>query len=216
MEIDFEKLRKQMVEEQLMKRGIDDDLVLDSFRNVEREKFIPENNKKYAYADGAQLIAAGQTISQPYIVAVMLEALEIKKTDRVLEIGTGSGYAAALLAEIAAEVFTVERIETLAVQAEELLEKLGYQNIKVKFGDGSLGWEEFAPYDSILVSAAAPYVPQKLVEQLSAGGRLVIPVGKRNEVQRLKVLTKKFNGRVKEKELEYVRFVPLIGEDSWK
>jgi len=216
MGIDFEKLRKQMVEDQLIKRGIDDDLVLEAFKKVKREKFIPENNKKYAYADGAQLIAAGQTISQPYIVAVMLEALEIKKNDRVLEIGTGSGYAAALLAEIAAEVFTVERIETLAVQAEELLKKLGYQNIKVKFGDGSLGWEEFAPYDSILVSAAAPYVPQKLIEQLSAGGRLVIPVGKRNEVQRLKVLTKKFSGKVKEKELEYVRFVPLIGEDSWK
>jgi protein-L-isoaspartate(D-aspartate) O-methyltransferase len=146
----------------------------------------------------------------------MLEALEVKKTDRVLEIGTGSGYAAALLAEIAAEVYTVERIEELAVQAEELLKELGYQNIRVKFGDGSLGWEKFAPYDSILVSAAAPYVPQNLIEQLSTGGKIVIPVGKRNEVQRLKVLTKKFNGKVKEKELEYVRFVPLIGEDSWK
>lgn len=216
MKIDFEKLRKQMVEEQLIKRGIDDDLVLEAFKKIKREKFIPENNKKYAYADGAQLIAAGQTISQPYIVAVMLEALEVKKTDRVLEIGTGSGYAAALLAEIAAEVYTVERIEELAVQAEELLKELGYQNIRVKFGDGSLGWEKFAPYDSILVSAAAPYVPQNLIEQLSTGGKIVIPVGKRNEVQRLKVLTKKFNGKVKEKELEYVRFVPLIGEDSWK
>lgn len=205
-----------MVEEQLIKRGIDDDLVLEAFKKIKREKFIPENNKKYAYADGAQLIAAGQTISQPYIVAVMLEALEVKKTDRVLEIGTGSGYAAALLAEIAAEVYTVERIEELAVQAEELLKELGYQNIRVKFGDGSLGWEKFAPYDSILVSAAAPYVPQNLIEQLSTGGKIVIPVGKRNEVQRLKVLTKKFNGKVKEKELEYVRFVPLIGEDSWK
>jgi protein-L-isoaspartate(D-aspartate) O-methyltransferase len=216
VKIDFEKLRKQMVEEQLIKRGIDDDLVLEAFKKIKREKFIPENNKKYAYADGAQLIAAGQTISQPYIVAVMLEALEVKKTDRVLEIGTGSGYAAALLAEIAAEVYTVERIEELAVQAEELLKELGYQNIRVKFGDGSLGWEKFAPYDSILVSAAAPYVPQNLIEQLSTGGKIVIPVGKRNEVQRLKVLTKKFNGKVKEKELEYVRFVPLIGEDSWK
>jgi protein-L-isoaspartate(D-aspartate) O-methyltransferase len=216
MGVDFEKLRRQMVEDQLIKRGIDDDLVLEAFKKVKREKFIPENNKKYAYADGAQLIAAGQTISQPYIVAVMLEALEIKKNDRILEIGTGSGYAAALLAEIAAEVYTVERIKELALQAEHLLKELDYQNIKVKHGDGSLGWEEFAPYDSILVSAAAPYVPQKLIEQLSAGGRLVIPVGKRNEVQRLKVLTKKFSGKVKEKELEYVRFVPLIGEDSWK
>jgi protein-L-isoaspartate(D-aspartate) O-methyltransferase len=216
MGTDFEKLRKQMVEEQLVKRGIDDELVLEAFKKVKREKFLPENNKKYAYADGAQLIAAGQTISQPYIVAVMLEALEIEKTDSVLEIGTGSGYAAALLAEIAAEVYTIERIEELAVQAKELLKKLGYQNIKVKLGDGSLGWEEFAPYDSILVSAAAPYVPQKLIEQLSVGGKIVIPVGERNKVQRLKVITKKFNGKIKEKELEYVRFVPLIGEDSWR
>jgi protein-L-isoaspartate(D-aspartate) O-methyltransferase len=146
----------------------------------------------------------------------MLEALEIEKTDSVLEIGTGSGYAAALLAEIAAEVYTIERIEELAVQAEELLKKLGYQNIKVKLGDGSLGWEEFAPYDSILVSAAAPYVPQKLIDQLSVGGKIVIPVGERNKVQRLKVITKKFNGKIKAKELEYVRFVPLIGKDSWR
>ncbi|KXS50124.1 MAG: Protein-L-isoaspartate O-methyltransferase [Halanaerobium sp. 4-GBenrich] len=216
MGIDFEQLRKQMVEEQLVKRGIDDELVLEAFKKVKREKFLPENNKKYAYADGAQLIAAGQTISQPYIVAVMLEALEIEKTDSVLEIGTGSGYAAALLAEIAAEVYTIERIEELAVQAEELLKKLGYQNIKVKLGDGSLGWEEFAPYDSILVSAAAPYVPQKLIDQLSVGGKIVIPVGERNKVQRLKVITKKFNGKIKAKELEYVRFVPLIGKDSWR
>jgi len=216
MGIDFEQLRKQMVEEQLVKRGIDDELVLEAFKKVKREKFLPENNKKYSYADGAQLIAAGQTISQPYIVAVMLEALEIEKTDSVLEIGTGSGYAAALLAEIAAEVYTIERIEELAVQAEELLKKLGYQNIKVKLGDGSLGWEEFAPYDSILVSAAAPYVPQKLIDQLSVGGKIVIPVGERNKVQRLKVITKKFNGKIKAKELEYVRFVPLIGKDSWR
>lgn len=216
MEIDFEKLRRQMVEKQLVKRGIDDELVLEAFKKVKREKFLPENNKKNAYADGAQLIAAGQTISQPYIVAVMLEALEIEQNDSVLEIGTGSGYAAALLAEIAAEVYTIERIEELAVKAEELLKKLGYQNIKVKLGDGSLGWEEYAPYDSILVSAAAPYVPQKLIDQLSVGGKIVIPVGERNKVQRLKVITKKFNGKIKEKELEYVRFVPLIGEDSWR
>jgi protein-L-isoaspartate(D-aspartate) O-methyltransferase len=216
MKIDFEKLRNEMVKEQLIKRGIEDNLVLKAFRKVKREKFISDKNKKYAYEDGAHLISAGQTISQPYIVAVMLEALEIKESDKVLEIGTGSGYAAALLAEIAAEVYTIERIEELAVKAENLLRNLDYQNVKVKLGDGSLGWEEFAPYDAILVSAAAPYVPHKLIEQLSAGGKIIIPVGKRNEVQRLKLLTNKFNGKVKEKDLEYVRFVPLLGEDSWR
>jgi protein-L-isoaspartate(D-aspartate) O-methyltransferase len=215
MEMNFEKLRNKMVEEQLIKRGIEDELVLKAFRKVEREKFVPDKNKKYAYEDGAQLIAAGQTISQPYIVAVMLEALEIKESDKVLEIGTGSGYAAALLAEIAAEVYTIERIEELALTARKVLSNLDYQNVKVKLGDGSLGWEENAPYDSILVSAAAPYVPEKLVEQLATGGKIVLPVGKRNKVQQLKQLTKKFNGKIKEKELEYVRFVPLIGEDSW-
>ncbi len=216
MEINFEELRNKMVEEQLIKRGIEDDLVLKAFKKVEREKFVPEKNKKNAYADGAQLISAGQTISQPYIVAVMLEALEIKENDRVLEIGTGSGYAAALLAEIAAEVYTIERIEELAIKAKKLLSDLNYQNIKVELGDGSLGWEEYAPYDSILVSAAAPYVPEKLIEQLADGGKIVIPVGERNKVQQLKQLTKKYNGKVKEENLEYVRFVPLIGEDSWK
>lgn len=216
MEIDFDKLREEMVEEQLIKRGIEDDLVLEAFRNVKREKFLPEKNKKYAYEDGAQLISSGQTISQPYIVAVMLEALEIKESDKVLEIGTGSGYAAALLSKMAAEVYTIERIEELAVKAKKVLNELNYQNVEVKMGDGSLGWEEHAPYDSILVSAAAPYVPEKLIEQLAKGGKIVIPVGKRNKVQQLKQLTKKFNGKVKEKKLEYVRFVPLIGEDSWK
>jgi protein-L-isoaspartate(D-aspartate) O-methyltransferase len=216
MKINFKKLRNKMVEEQLIKRGIEDELVLNAFRKVEREKFLPNKNKKYAYEDGAQLISAGQTISQPYIVAVMLEALEIKESDKVLEIGTGSGYAAALLAEIAAEVYTIERIEELAVKARKLLNDLDYQNVKVKLGDGSLGWKENARYDSILVSAAAPYVPEKLVEQLAAGGKIVLPVGKRNKVQQLKQLTKKFNGKIKEKELEYVRFVPLIGEDSWR
>lgn len=216
MSINFKKLRTQMVEKQLLKRGIEDKLVLDAFRKLPREKFISDKNKKYAYHDGAQLIAAGQTISQPYIVAVMLENLEIKKSDKILEIGTGSGYAAALLAEIAAEVYTIERIEELALKAEKLFNKLNYQNLKVKLGDGSLGWEEHAPYDSILVSAAAPYVPEKLIEQLAKGGTIVIPVGKRNRVQQLKQLKKSYSGKVREKKLDYVRFVPLIGENSWR
>ncbi|MFW5885767.1 MAG: protein-L-isoaspartate(D-aspartate) O-methyltransferase [Halanaerobium sp.] len=216
MEKDFEKLRQKMVKEQLMSRGIDDEAVLEAFKNVPREKFMLEKNREYAYQDGAQSIDAGQTISQPYIVALMLQALKLNKNNRVLEIGTGSGYAAALLAEIAEEVYTIERIEKLALKARKVLKELDYQNVKVKIGDGSLGWEEKAPYDAILVSAAAPYVPEKLIEQLSRRGRLVIPVGRRNAVQQLKLIRKKNKNKIKEENLEYVRFVPLLGEDSWK
>lgn len=216
MNIDFKELRAKMVEEQLIKRGIKDQLVIDAFKKVPREEFMLEKNKDLAYENGAQIIESGQTISQPYIVAVMLQALKLSRTDKVLEVGTGSGYAAALLAEIAAEVYTIERIENLAVKAQKVLENLNYQNLKVKCGDGSLGWEEEAPYDAILVSAAAPYVPEKLIEQLNNGGKIVIPVGERGGIQRLKLLSKKFNGRMKEEDLEYVRFVPLLGEDSWR
>lgn len=216
MEVDFEKLRSQMVEEQLIKRGIENEAVIAAFKKVEREKFMLEKNKKFAYEDGAQSIEAGQTISQPYIVAVMLEALKLEANDRALEIGTGSGYAAALLAEIIKEVYTIERIEELAVKAKNVLSELNYQNVKVKTGDGSLGWKENEPYDAILVSAAAPYVPEKLLEQLNSGGRIVIPVGRRGGIQQLKLITKKFSGRFKEESLEYVRFVPLLGEDSWR
>jgi len=175
-----------------------------------------EENKEYAYQDGAQSIDAGQTISQPYIVAFMLQALKLKASDKVLEIGTGSGYAAALLAEIAQEVYTIERIEELAVKARKVLSDLNYDNVGVKVGDGSLGWQENAPYDAILVSAAAPYVPEKLVEQLNKKGRLVIPVGEKKGVQQLKLITKKYSGKIRKESLEYVRFVPLLGEDSWR
>ncbi|MFP4372397.1 MAG: protein-L-isoaspartate(D-aspartate) O-methyltransferase [Halanaerobium sp.] len=216
MEKDFERLRKKMVEEQLIKRGIKDENVLKAFRSVKREEFMLEKNKEYAYQDGAQSIDAGQTISQPYIVALMMQALKLKKSDKVLEIGTGSGYAAALLAEIVQEVYTIERIEKLAVKAENVLANLDYDNVEVKVGDGSLGWKENAPYDAILVSAAAPYVPENLVHQLNKKGRLVIPVGERKGVQQLKLITKKYNGKIKKESLEYVRFVPLLGEDSWR
>ena len=215
MEKNFKKLRQQMVREQLIKRGIEDEAVIKAFRKVEREKFMLAKNKEYAYQDGAQSIEAGQTISQPYIVAYMLQALNLKAKDRVLEVGTGSGYAAAVMAEIVKEVYTIERIKKLAAKAENVLKKLNYNNVQVKIGDGSLGWEEKAPYDAILVSAAAPYVPDKLVEQLKKKGRLVIPVGDKR-IQQLKLITKKFNGKIKKEKLEYVRFVPLLGEDSWK
>lgn len=216
MEKDFEKLRQQMVKEQLLSRGIEDKAVIEAFKKLAREKFMLEKNKDYAYQDGAQIIEAGQTISQPYIVAYMLQALKLNKSDKVLEVGTGSGYAAALLAEITKEVYTIERIEKLAIKARKVLEKLDYKNVTVKTGDGSLGWEEKAPYDAILVSAAAPYVPEKLIEQLAKNGRLVIPIGKRGGIQQLKLLSKKFNGRIKKESLEYVRFVPLLGKDSWR
>ncbi|RAK04215.1 protein-L-isoaspartate(D-aspartate) O-methyltransferase [Halanaerobium saccharolyticum] len=216
MEKDFEKLRQLMVKNQLIDRGIEDQLVIDAFKKVPREKFMLEKNRHLAYEDGAQSIDEGQTISQPYIVASMLQALNLDESDRVLEIGTGSGYAAALLAEIAAEVYTIERIEKLAVKAKEVLAELNYEKVKVKIGDGSLGWVEKAPYDAIIVSAAAPYVPEKLQEQLKKGGRIIIPIGERGGIQSLKLIKKKYNGKFKEEELEYVRFVPLLGEDSWK
>lgn len=212
---DYKKLRKKMVKEQLGNRGIKNQAVLNAFRKVPREKFMLESNKELAYEDGAQSIDAGQTISQPYIVAYMLQALEVKSGDKVLEIGTGSGYAAALLAEIADEVYTVEKIDELALKAKKVLKKLNYTNVEVKIGDGSLGWEEKAPYDAILVSAAAPYVPKKLTEQLKNKGRLIIPVGKKRGVQQLKLIRKNYRGKIKKEKLEYVRFVPLLGEDSW-
>lgn len=216
MSVDFEKLRQQMIKEQLIKRGIEDQSVIEAFKEVPREKFMLEKNKEFAYDDGAQSIEAGQTISQPYIVASMLQALSLDESDIVLEVGTGSGYAAALLAEIAAEVYTIERIEKLAVKAKEVLAELNYDNVEVKIGDGSLGWAENAPYDAVLVSAAAPYVPENLIEQLKTGGKIVIPIGERGGIQRLKLLKKKYNGKTREEELEYVRFVPLLGEDSWR
>ena len=216
MSVDFEKLRRQMVKEQLIKRGIEDQSVLDAFKKVPREKFMLDKNKELAYEDGAQKIGAGQTISQPYIVALMIQALKLDESDRVLEVGTGSGYAAALLAEIAAEVYTIEKIEQLADKAKEVLSELNYDNVELKVGDGSLGWEENAPYDAVVVSAAAPYAPEKLVEQLKKGGKIVIPIGERGGIQQLKLLKKKYNGKIKEENLEYVRFVPLLGEDSWK
>jgi protein-L-isoaspartate(D-aspartate) O-methyltransferase len=216
MDKHFEKIRQKMVEEQLITRGIKDQAVIEAFKKVAREKFMLEKNRDYAYQDGAQSIDAGQTISQPYIVALMLQALKLGEEDRVLEVGTGSGYAAALLAEIAKKVYTIERIEQLAVQARKVLQELDYQNVEVKIGDGSLGWEEKAPYDAILVSAAAPYVPENMIEQLANKGRLIIPVGERGGIQQLKLITKKYNGKIKEESLEYVRFVPLLGEDSWR
>lgn len=207
-EEDFLMQRKKMVESQIMKRGVHDQRVLDAILKVERHIFVPRELKELAYTDQPLPIGKGQTISQPYIVALMSELAEIKSNDRVLEIGTGSGYQAAILAELSKEVYTIEIIPELAEKAEGLLRGLGYKNIKVKQGDGYLGWPEYAPFDAIIVTAAPPEVPEELVNQLSEGGRMVIPVGEMGN-QMLRLLIKQ-SGKVVEKDVIPVRFVPMV------
>ncbi|MGA2489272.1 MAG: protein-L-isoaspartate(D-aspartate) O-methyltransferase [Anaerolineales bacterium] len=211
---EFSLTRKRMVEEQIISRGIRDMRVLDVMGSVLRHCFVPPDDLPWAYSDGPLPIGHGQTISQPYIVALMTELLELDPKDRVLEIGTGSGYQAAVLGELAAEVHTVEVIPELAQQAEKNLAELGYAQINVHTGDGSLGWPEAAPYNKILVAAAAPEIPQALLDQLCEGGQMVIPVGSRS-VQQLEVWRRTgrdFNRKVS---LE-VCFVPLRGQFGWK
>jgi len=181
----FEYLRKQMIDYQLVARGLRDQTVLNAVSAVLREKFIPTDLVEFAYSDSPLPIAASQTISQPYIVALMTAALELKPDERVLEVGTGSGYAAAVLAEIAKEVYTIERHKILANTARKRLEELGYKNIQVLYGDGTLGWPEHAPFDAIVVAAGGPNVPETLKQQMAIGGRLVIPVGASLHAQRL-------------------------------
>jgi protein-L-isoaspartate(D-aspartate) O-methyltransferase len=176
---------------------------------VDRHEFVPEEARHLAYSDRPLPIGEGQTISQPYIVALMTELLELKKGDRVLEIGTGSGYQAAILAELADHLYTIEIIESLGRSAEGLLRKLGYKNITVKIGDGYIGWEEFAPFDAIIVTAAPPHIPQPLLDQLKERGRLVIPVG--DYYQELKKITK-VKGEIKSQDIIPVVFVPMTGE----
>jgi protein-L-isoaspartate(D-aspartate) O-methyltransferase len=177
--------------------------------------FAPEEQGDFAYYDGPLSIGEGQTISQPYIVAYMIEALHPRKDDRVLEIGTGSGYAAAVLSRLVSVVYTIERIETLAKQAEKLLKKLKYENIEVVIGDGTKGLPGKAPFDGIIVSAASPVIPKSLVDQLETGGRMVIPLGDRN-MQELILVYKDTEGVISERSLGSVRFVPLIGDEGWK
>ena len=208
--------REAMVRDQLAGRGIRDKLVLEAMRKVPRERFVPEYERDYAYIDGPLPIGAGQTISQPYIVALMTEALELKGSERVLEIGTGSGYAAAILAEIAAEVFTVERVEELADRAAELLSGQGYVNAHVSHGDGTLGWAERAPYDAIVVTAGGPKVPESLKQQLKIGGRLVMPVGANPSYQRLVKVVRSSESHFDSTSLGEVRFVALVGQEGWR
>jgi protein-L-isoaspartate(D-aspartate) O-methyltransferase len=203
-----------MVEEQLRARGIGDGRVLAAMGKVPREEFISADDAKNAYGDFPLPIGEGQTISQPYIVAAMIEALEVRPEDRVLEVGTGTGYQAAILGELAKEVWSIERHAELADRAREILQMLGYANVHVVTGDGSLGLAEHAPYDKILVAAAAPRVPETLVAQLADGGRLVIPVGTRQEQQVLVV--RKMGEETVITQREGCRFVPLVGEQGWE
>lgn len=205
-----------MIDYQLAARGLHDQSVLDAVNAVPREEFVPTDLVEFAYSDSPLPIAASQTISQPYIVALMTAALELKPDDRVLEVGAGSGYAAAVLAEIAADVYTIERHKILADTARSRLEQLGYGNIQVLFGDGTLGWPEHAPFDAIVVAAGGPDVPEHLKKQLAIGGRLVIPVGSSLHTQKLLRVRRISENEYQEEDLGGVRFVPLIGAAGWE
>ena len=211
----FETQRRQMVRHQIEARGIRDRKVLDAMGEVPREAFLPAELADYAYEDGPLPIGSGQTISQPFIVASMVDALDLEPDDRVLEIGGGSGYAAAVISQIAGEVFAIERHRELAEAARERLEKLGYGNVHILHGDGTKGWPDEAPFDAIVVAAAGPKVPESLRQQLAVGGRMVIPVGPTRFEQRLVRVTR-IDGGFEEEQLEPVRFVPLIGEEGWR
>ncbi len=214
-ENDFDVMRQKMVTDQLLSRDIKDKKVLDVFEKVPRHKFIDPKFCRDAYSDFPLPIQNSQTISQPYIVALMIHLLDIKKSDNVLEIGTGSGYQAAILAELAEQVFSVERLKELTENSKIVLKELGYKNIALKTGDGTLGWEEFAPFDKIIVSASAEFVPQPLVKQLKSPGRLVMPVGLRSG-QKLMLIEKTAKGDELEKDICGCAFVPLIGKYGWE
>ncbi|WP_449727790.1 protein-L-isoaspartate(D-aspartate) O-methyltransferase [Geomonas agri] len=207
--------KERMLSQHLMARGIVDPAVLRAMAEVPREAFLPPGMEYLAYEDGPLPIQDGQTISQPYIVAYMIEALKLQGGEKVLEIGTGSGYAAAVLSLCAGEVFTVERIPSLAHLAGQRLRELGYGNVTVHLGDGTLGWREHAPYDAIVVTAGAPDVPKELEEQLAPGGRLVIPVGPTQHLQDLVRVHRDRSGGLHQETLCAVRFVPLIGAQGW-
>lgn len=204
--------RRHMVEHQLAARGIDDPRVLDAMRKVQRHRLVPEALAREAYDDRPLPIGHGQTISQPYIVALMTRLADVSPTDRVLEVGTGSGYQAAVLAELAGQVYTIEIVAPLAEQAARDLRALGYDNIEVKAGDGYAGWPEHAPFDAIVVTAAPERIPAPLLEQLKPGGRLVIPVGPLHSAQELRLVEKQQDGSVRERGVIPVRFVPLTGD----
>ncbi len=209
------KLRERMVARQIAARGVRSERVLAAMRAVPRERFVPRRQEALAYEDSPLPIGDGQTISQPYIVAYMAEGLDLKGGEKVLEIGTGSGYAAAVLAEMGCEVYTIERLDSLATTAAAVLQELGYTKVHVRHGDGTLGWPEEAPFDGIVVAAAAPDVPEPLKVQLKIGGHLVLPVGRGVGFQMLERITRISETEFVTEDLTAVRFVPLIGEQGW-
>ena len=207
--------RERMVEKDICPRGIKDQRVLDALLKVPRHLFVGDAHRMSAYEDHPLSIGEGQTISQPYIVALMTEALKLTGSETVLEIGTGSGYQTTILAELAAHVYSVERIPSLTGRARKVMDSLGYNNVLVKLSDGTLGWDKYAPYDRILVTAGAPSVPEPLIEQLAPGGILVIPVGT-NSLQELVCVTKEEDGSIKESRLGSCVFVRLVGKHGWE
>ena len=212
--LDYRIARERMVREQLIPRGISDKRVLSAMRKVPRDRFVEEALVTEAYNDHPLPIGENQTISQPYIVALMTEALKLTTKEKTLEIGTGSGYQTAILAELSKKVYTVERIRSLMIKARNTLAELGYDNILFKAFDGTLGWKQYAPYDAIIVTAGAPKLPQPLLEQLAEGGRLIIPVGNRYSQELIRVTNKK--GNHIQENLGGCRFVDLVGVHGWK
>jgi len=212
-ELDYQKLREYMVNTQIKARGIYDPKVLDAMLKVPRHEFVPEDMRPYAYEDRPLPIGEGQTISQPYMVALMSQCLELEGSERILEIGAGSGYQAAILAEIAAMVYTIERFPSLLQRAQEVLARLGYTNYEALVGDGTLGWEENAPFNGIMVTAGAPDVPPSLLEQLADKGRLVIPIGPERYQTLYKIVKK--GKKIRREFVTYCSFVPLIGKEGW-
>ncbi|MDH5406090.1 MAG: protein-L-isoaspartate(D-aspartate) O-methyltransferase [Candidatus Aminicenantes bacterium] len=211
--MDYQKLREYMVNTQIKARGIYDPKVLDAMLKVPRHEFVPEDMRPYAYEDRPLPIGEGQTISQPYMVALMSQCLELEGSERILEIGAGSGYQAAILAEIAAMVYTIERFPSLLQRAQEVLARLGYTNYEALVGDGTLGWEENAPFNGIMVTAGAPDVPPSLLEQLADKGRLVIPIGPERYQTLYKIVKK--GKKIRREFVTYCSFVPLIGKEGW-
>ncbi len=210
--VDFESARKEMVEDQIKRRGIRDAAVLQALLKVPRHLFVEPSFLSRAYSDFALPIKENQTISQPYIVALMTQSAMLKGDDRVLEIGTGSAYQAAVLAEIVNQVYTIEIVESLARTADSRLKELGYNNVTVRHGDGYRGWPEKSPFDAILITAAAPKIPRPLIDQLKVGGRMVLPLGKTGSPQNLIVLTKQEDGSLRKRFITGVVFVPMTGE----
>ncbi|MBI9084987.1 MAG: protein-L-isoaspartate(D-aspartate) O-methyltransferase [Desulfobacterales bacterium] len=209
----YDRLREEMVRKQIEARGVSDPLVLAAFRKVPRHRFVSEALMDQSYGDHPLPIGEQQTISQPYIVAEMTQALQLNKDDRVLEIGTGSGYQAAILAEIVFRVYTIERIHTLLVQARRLFDTLRYHNIVTRYSDGTTGWTDESPFDAIIVTAGAPRIPQALINQLAMGGRMILPVGDQHSQELIKLVRDETG--IRQSNLGGCRFVKLIGEQGW-